>query len=68
MLFRLISFDNKDETTSSYFNAYCVVLPIATTKLSQESGKEHNKVIHLSSSVKRNINREKLTYQSIEGI
>ena len=50
MIFRLISSDNKDATASSYFNVDWVVLPIATTRLSQESGKDHNKVIHLSSS------------------
>ena len=44
MDFLLISSDNKDATTSSNLNTNCVVLPIATTKLSQEFGREHNKV------------------------
>jgi hypothetical protein len=48
MFFRLISSDNKDETTSSNFKEV-VLLPMATTKLSHESSKEHNKLIHLSS-------------------
>ena len=48
--FLLISSDSKDETISSNFNADFVLLPIATTRLSQESGREHSKVMHLSSS------------------
>jgi hypothetical protein len=47
MFFRLISSNNKDETTSSNFKGY-VLLLMATTRLSHESGKEHNKLIHLS--------------------
>jgi hypothetical protein len=49
IFFHLMSSDNKDETTSSNFKEV-VFLPIATTRLSHESGKEHNKLIHLSSS------------------
>jgi hypothetical protein len=48
MFFHLISSDNKDETTSSNFKAV-VLLPMATTRLSHEFGKEHSKLIHLSS-------------------
>jgi hypothetical protein len=49
MLFCHISSDNKDETTSSNFKEV-VLLPMATTKLSHEFGKEHSKLIHLPSS------------------
>jgi hypothetical protein len=49
IFFRLISSDNKDKTTSSNFKEI-VLLPMAITKLSHEFGKEHNKLIHLSSS------------------
>jgi hypothetical protein len=49
IFFRLISSNNKDETTSSNFKEV-VLLPMATTRLSHESGKEHSKLIHLSSS------------------
>ena len=49
IFFYLISLDNKDETTSSKLKVV-VLLPVATTKLSHDSGKEHHKMIHLSSS------------------
>jgi hypothetical protein len=48
MFFRLISFNNKDETTSSKLKVV-VLLPMTITKLSHESSKEHSKLIHLSS-------------------
>ena len=47
MFLCLISSDNKDETTSSNFKEV-LLLSMATTKLSHESGKEHSKLIHLS--------------------
>jgi hypothetical protein len=50
MFFLLIYSKNKDATTSSSINVV-ELLSIATTKLSQESGKEHNMLIHFSSSV-----------------
>jgi hypothetical protein len=49
MVFLLISSDNKDETTSSKFNVVAL-LPIATTRITHEYGKEHSKLMHLSSS------------------
>jgi hypothetical protein len=49
MFFHLISSNNKDETTSSKLKVV-LLLPMGTTRLSYESGKEHNKMIHLSSS------------------
>jgi hypothetical protein len=48
MFFHLISSNNKDETTSSKLKVF-ILLPIATTRLSHESSKENNKMIHLSS-------------------
>jgi hypothetical protein len=42
MFFHLISSDNKDETTSSNLKPV-VLLPMATTRLSHEFGKEKNK-------------------------
>jgi hypothetical protein len=48
MLFHLISYENKDDTTSSKLKVV-VLLPMTTTRLPHESGKEHNKLIHLSS-------------------
>jgi len=47
--FLLIYSDNKDETTFSRFNAYEVLL-MAIKRLSHESVKEYNKVMHLSYS------------------
>jgi hypothetical protein len=49
MFFSLISYDNKDETTSLKLKVV-VLLSMATTRLSHEFGKEHNKWIDLSSS------------------
>jgi hypothetical protein len=47
MLFCLISPDNKDDTTLSKLEEF-VLLPVDTTRLSDESVEEHNKQIHLS--------------------
>jgi hypothetical protein len=48
MFFLLISYKSRD--ASMYYSANVVeLLPIAMTKISQESGKEHNRIIHLSS-------------------
>jgi hypothetical protein len=49
MAFHLISSDCRDVTTSVYFDVVAL-LPIATTILSHEFDKEHNKLMHLSSS------------------
>jgi hypothetical protein len=49
MFFHLISSDNKDEITSSKLKVM-ELLPMATTRLSHESGKKQSKLIHLSSS------------------
>jgi len=49
IFFRLISSINKAETISSNYKAV-TLLPIAITRLSHESGREHNKLMHLSSS------------------
>jgi hypothetical protein len=49
IFFHLISSNNKDETTSSKFKEI-VLLPMATTRLSHKSSKEHNKMIHIYSS------------------
>jgi hypothetical protein len=49
MFIHLISFENMNETTSSKLKVV-VLLPMAITKLSNEFGKEHNKLIHFSSS------------------
>ena len=46
----LISSYNKDETISSKFKVDFVLLFIATTRLSKESNRENNKLMHLSSS------------------
>jgi hypothetical protein len=43
MFFRLISSDNKDDTTSSELKVVAL-LPMATTKISHEFGKEHDKL------------------------
>jgi hypothetical protein len=48
LFFFLISFYNKDETTSLKLKVV-VLLPMATTRLSHGYGKEKNKSIHLSS-------------------
>ena len=45
----LISSDNKAEIMSSKFKVI-VLLPIAIARLSHESSREHNKLMHLSSS------------------
>jgi len=45
----LISFEKKDETTSSKLKLVALLL-MTTTRLSHELGKEHNKQIYLSSS------------------
>jgi hypothetical protein len=50
MLFHLISSNIRAATTYSSVNVV-ELLPIATTRLSHESGKEHNKMIHFSSLV-----------------
>jgi len=49
IFFRLISSISKDETISSNYKAIAL-LPIAIIKLSHESRREHNKLMHLSSS------------------
>src|SRR3984885_14283383 len=49
IFFRLISSVSKAETISSNCKAVAL-LPIAITRLSHESGREHNKLMHLSSS------------------
>jgi hypothetical protein len=49
MFFRLLSFDNKDQATSSKLKVV-VLLHMATARLSHEYGKKHSKLIHLSSS------------------
>jgi hypothetical protein len=49
MFFLLIS-SNK-EATMSYGASVVVLLPIAMTKLSRESRREHNRMIHFSSSM-----------------
>jgi len=49
MFFHLFSFDKKNETTSSKLKVF-LLLPMDTTRLSHESGKEHNKLICISSS------------------
>jgi hypothetical protein len=48
MFFLLIFSNNKDETTSSKHKVVVLLLN-ATTRLSHEYGKEHSKLIHLSS-------------------
>jgi hypothetical protein len=50
MFFYLISSDKGDTTTSSSINVV-ELLPISMTKISQEFGKENNRIIHLSTSI-----------------
>jgi hypothetical protein len=50
MYLNLISYENRDETMSSSVNVV-EKLPIVTTKLSHESIKEKNTIIHFSSLV-----------------
>ena len=49
IFFHLISYVSKDETISSNCKVVAL-LPVAITRLSHESGIEHNKLMHLSSS------------------
>ena len=49
MVFHLIYCDSRDDTISSNFKVALLALHIATIKVTQEFGKEHNNVINLSS-------------------
>jgi hypothetical protein len=49
MFFYVISSEKKYETTSSKLKLV-LLLPMATTRQSHESGKDHNKLIQLSST------------------